>query len=420
MLTTDVTNEVRYKQHKIKLLAVTDDIRLPTGVGGQARKLLLGLFKTGRYEISQLGGSLIQQPAQPIDVQGIQVYPVHSYGNPQQLREVMSVTKPDIVFAFSDPRFFVYMFTMDNEIRRHSKFVFYHTWDNDPFPKYNLPWYAACDKITTLSKFSSELLTSGGVENTCIQHGFDPQEFYRLKPDKIKEVRDRLSKAVGGESINYIIFWNNRNLHRKRMNDVVAIFSKFYAQHPDSALLMNTDAVDSEGNDLIHLLRDLEHPNLPVILNLNRINSESLNEFYNAADVTLTIPYQEGFGLSAGESLLAETPVIATRTGGLTEQLKDETGTFGLLLPPVARELFGVPGAPYIYKDYVNYDQVLNALNNMYTSREYFKHKGQLGREHIIKNFHINSTIDKWDKFFTEMKNTPSNYHRYECIPIKA
>jgi glycosyltransferase involved in cell wall biosynthesis len=405
--------------NKIKLLFVTDDIRLPTGVGGQARKLLQGLQATGNYEISQIGGSKLNQPPNVVDVNGIKIFPVsNGYGNVGQFREVMAVTRPDIVIAFSDPRFFTYLFTIDNEIRTHAKFLFYHTWDNDPFPKFNVPWYTACDEILTLSKFSSDLLKSGGINNTCIQHGFDPQEFYKLKPDRIYSVRKDLAKAINREDLGFLIFWNNRNLHRKRMNDVIVCFEKFYKEHPDSALLMNTNAIDEEGNDLIHLLRDLENPYLPVILNLNRVNSERLNEFYNVADVTVNIAFHEGFGLCVGESLLAETPVIATKTGGMTEQMKSATDTFGLLLPPVARELFGIPGAPYIYKDYVNYDQVITALNTVYHSRGYFEAKGKKGREFIIDNFSIASTVDKWNNFLISVKNSASKYKRYDIVPI--
>ena len=40
---------------KIKVLFICDDIRLNTGVGIQARKLLTGLQKTGKYEVVNAG-----------------------------------------------------------------------------------------------------------------------------------------------------------------------------------------------------------------------------------------------------------------------------------------------------------------------------------------------------------------------------
>src|SRR6266480_7901279 len=48
---------------------------------------------------------------------------------------------------------------------------------------------------------------------------------------------------------------------------------------------------------------------------------------YNAADVTVVPSYHESFGLAAVESLACSTPVIATRTGGLTTVVQNnETG----------------------------------------------------------------------------------------------
>ncbi len=404
---------------KVKLLAVTDDIRLPTGVGIQANKLLLGLQKTGLFEISQIGGSLIPQPPQPVELEGVRIYPVSDgYGNAQQLRVVMSKERPDIVLAFSDPRFFIYLFTMDNEIRHHSKFIFYHTWDEGPFPKFNLPWYSACDKIVTLSNFAHNLLKEGGVDNVCIPHGYDPQEFYRLKGDKIQSLKEELALQTHRPDVDFIIFWNNRNIHRKRMNDVIKIFEIFYRKHPHSLLLMNTNPVDNEGNDLLHFLKDLNSPDLPLVLNFSKVTSDKLNEFYNMADVSINIAYNEGFGLSIGESLLSETPVIASDTGGITEQMSDGKSVFGRLLKPAAKELFGVPGMPYIYRDFVSYEDTLSALENIYSSKEYFRNKGVQGREHIINNFHTKDTVEKWKNLLLEVKDMPSQYKRFELTQI--
>ena len=42
---------------------------------------------------------------------------------------------------------------------------------------------------------------------------------------------------------------------------------------------------------------------------------------YNLSDVTINISDAEGFGLSTFESLMCETPIIVTMTGGLQEQV---------------------------------------------------------------------------------------------------
>ncbi len=54
---------------------------------------------------------------------------------------------------------------------------------------------------------------------------------------------------------------------------------------------------------------------------------QELPTIYSAADVTVIASYHESFGLAAVESLACGTPVVATRSGGLTTIIRDsETG----------------------------------------------------------------------------------------------
>mgnify|MGYP001338710507 CR=1 FL=1 len=73
------------------------------------------------------------------------------------------------------------------------------------------------------------------------------------------------------------------------------------------------------------------------------------------ADCTVCISDAEGFGLSANESLACGTPIIATKTGGLTRQVVDHRdGTEnGFALEPDVRSMVGSQMVPYIYEDYV-------------------------------------------------------------------
>jgi len=435
---------------KIKLLVISDDIRIKSGVGIQCKKILTGLLKTGKYDIVELGGSLNIQVKSPEMIDGIKVYSTNgeSYGTEFQLRYLISIEKPDIILAFSDPRFFSYLFQMDNEIREHSKLIFYHTWDNDPFPKFNLPFYSACDGIVMISEFSHELMKSGGVECINIPHMQNAQEFYPLSKKEIDKEIHQLKQLVGLKDIDFIIFYNNRNLDRKRPGDVINIFTKFYKTHPNSVLLMNTSYVDPEGTDLGQLQKEFVEDNIPIIFSINKITSEKLNMFYNVADVTINIAYQEGFGLCVSESLLTGTPVIATQTGGMTEQMHqlihheeircDETGlgcgeyvedkVFGVLIPPKVRNLFGVPGAAYIYKDFVSDEDVLFALEQMYSMKfqksqnndniSMLEELGLRGREFISKKYNEETIIKKWDEYLTEMFNTPSSYKKVKLFKI--
>ena len=401
---------------KIKILVVADDPRIPSGVGTQTYKLIKGLQKLGEYDISCIAGSLI--PGQPpvVGWEGFKLYPVgNGYGDPNVLRNVIQQEKPDITILFSDPRFFTWAFSMDNEIREVTKLVFYHTWDNEPFPHFNMPWYSACDKIVMLSKFSYTLMKNNGVDCECITHGGDPSEFYRLEDSEIEAMRAKMFKNLP-EKPEVVFFYNNRNITRKRTTDVVIAFRRFWAKHPKSVLLMNTAAVDRDGNDLPSVLRFVE-PNLaPIVINQSKLPSAELNKLYNVADATLNVAFAEGFGLSCMESLLAETPGICVQTGGLTEQMTDGKDVFGILMPPEVRTCFGVPGNSYIYQDLVDIDTLVRAMEEAYAKVKdgSWQTLGAKGREHIVKNYHINSTVKLWDGLLKSVHESPSSFKTHE------
>ena len=57
-----------------------------------------------------------------------------------------------------------------------------------------------------------------------------------------------------------------------------------------------------------------------------------LRDFYSAADVFVTTPWYEPFGMTPLEAMACGTPVIASAVGGLTYSVVD--GETGLLVPP--------------------------------------------------------------------------------------
>lgn len=413
---------------KIKLLVVSDDIRFFTGVGIQCEKLLRGLNKKGIYDIVEIAGSLIPQEKVPLIYNGIKLYPTSDgYGNPSLFREVFAKEKPDIVLTFSDPRFFSYLYVLDNEIRRFSKLLSYHTWDNDPFPNFNLPWYSACDEIVFISNFAYNLMSSHGVPCHFIPHGMDPTEFYPLSPQQIQSEREKIFKEAKNTNLDFIIFWNNRNISRKRPADVINIFRKFSRIHENSLLFMHTQPNDPEGTNLFSIIDDINVTDAPVMMSTKSQPSNILNVLYNLADVTLNIAYSEGFGLCVSESLCAGTPVICSRTGGMTEQMSKkisrDAGTenyevkeFGKLLTPPVRSLYGNPQSPYIYGDYVSDNDVVNALDFAYNNKSDWKQRGIDGRDHIIENFHIDNTIDKWHKLLQQTIGNSSTYKKWKFL----
>jgi len=99
---------------------------------------------------------------------------------------------------------------------------------------------------------------------------------------------------------------------------------------------------------------------------------------YNAADVTVVPSYYESFGLAAVESLACSTPVVATRTGGLTTVVQNNKT--GFLVPRCpgffAERLDSLLQNPTMFKEMskaarpsvlqFSWKNVANMVQNMY------------------------------------------------------
>ena len=66
--------------------------------------------------------------------------------------------KPDLLWFMTDPRFWTWLWAMDNEIRTHIPMVYHHVWDNFPAPMFNKGYYQSNDKIVCISKVTHEIV----------------------------------------------------------------------------------------------------------------------------------------------------------------------------------------------------------------------------------------------------------------------
>ena len=113
----------------------------PSGVGTQTKYMCEALLNTGRYQIISLGGAIKHQTYQPIAVEPHgddgRIIPVDGYGTQEMIRSVLRTEKPDVVWFMTDPRFWGWLWEMENEIRPLCPMVYYHVWDNHPAPHFN-------------------------------------------------------------------------------------------------------------------------------------------------------------------------------------------------------------------------------------------------------------------------------------------
>jgi hypothetical protein len=148
---------------KKKILLLADDLRMSSGIANMSKQLVMGSLQ--HYDWVQLGAAVKHPEEGKIldlcdDVRGktgvadayLKIYPSTGYGTAEKLRQVLEIEKPDAILHFTDPRYWIWLYDIEHEIRQHTPIFFYHIWDDLPDPKYNRDYYESCDWIGTISK----------------------------------------------------------------------------------------------------------------------------------------------------------------------------------------------------------------------------------------------------------------------------
>ena len=218
---------------KKKILVISDHPLAPSGVGTQTKYVIESLLETGRYKVVCLGGAMKHKDYAPQKISPWQddwvVYPVDGYGTPEMIRSALFNERPDMIWFMTDPRFYGWLWSMENEIRPHIPMVYYHVWDNYPFPSYNKKYYDSTDVIASISKVTHDIVNnvSPDVENHYVPHAVDSKVFIPFADNDILE----LKKQQFGENDNRVtFFWNNRNARRKMSGSLIFWFNEFFLQ----------------------------------------------------------------------------------------------------------------------------------------------------------------------------------------------
>jgi glycosyltransferase involved in cell wall biosynthesis len=426
---------------KKKILLLSDDLRMTSGIATMSKEIVLGTIH--KYDWVQLGAA-IKHPeiGKVIDINedvrkrtgvpdaNLKIIPYNGYGDMGILRKLLIEEKPDAILHFTDPHYWQWLYDNEHEIRQQVPLMFYHIWDNLPDPTYNRNYYESCDWLSCISKQTYGIVHRvGKMDNgstwkpledwqiSYVPHGINSETF---KP--VDSVSDDVKKLVyGDKEYDFILFYNNRNIRRKQPSDVIYSYKLFCDKLPKEEsdkclLLMHTAAVDENGTDLPAVIDAL----CPYDVKFTgvKLEQDKLNEIYNLVDCTINIANNEGFGLTTAESLMSGTPIIANVTGGLQDQMgfdysADNYITFGSLhnrrihgstihgewvIPvwPSAINLNGSVPTPFIFDDRVNDEETANAIGRMYEmGREERKERGLKGREFMMNNLSNKIMCDK-------------------------
>ena len=415
---------------KIKILTISDHPLSPSGVGTQTKYVCEALLKTGKFQIFSLAGAIKHDNYQLNKVEPYGedwlIQPVDGYGNQEMIRSIIRTQKPDMVWFMTDPRFWEWLWSMENEIRPLMPMVYYHVWDNYPFPKYNKKFYDSNDYIACISKVTADIVknVSPDVDSSYVPHAVDPNIFFPLEDEEQKK---EMREKYFGSDDKFVIMWNNRNAKRKLTGSLVLWYSQFLEKLEEEkakncVLLLHTDPNDPYGQDLNTILHDFGLDQGQVLLSREKVPPQNLAAMYNIADVTVNVSDAEGFGLGTLESLSCGTPVVVTMTGGLQEQVTDGKDWFGIGIEPSSKALIGSQQVPYIYEDRISGSDFVDALVKIHSmSKEERKELGLKGRNHVLQNY----GFDKFEKTWVDLiekiheeKGSWENRKGYKCWDI--
>jgi glycosyltransferase involved in cell wall biosynthesis len=236
----------------------------------------------------------------------------------------------------------------------------------------------------------------------------------------------RRKEFLSGKDYKFVMLFNSRNVHRKRPSNIILAYRNFCDNLPKEeakkcCLILHTEVRCDAGTDLM-AVKEALCPDYDIVFSTAKILPEDMACLYNIADVTINISSNEGFGLSIAESIMCGTPVIATVTGGLQDQMGfvDENGkapVFGLEwgsnfdgryknhgvwsypLFPTARYIQGSIPTPYILDDLSTWEELAEAMMFWYLmpkdkrdacglkGREWALGEGGLNAENMCKQF---------------------------------
>jgi hypothetical protein len=225
-----------------------------------------------------------------------------------------------------------------------------------------------------------------------VPHGIN-SELYRPIDENDKALKAQKKKLFGDKKYDFVVFYNSRNVQRKRTSNIILAFRTFCdnltpEQADKCVLLMHTEKCLDAGTDL-PAVKEAVCRKYNVVITDTKYSPDDMVLNYNIADVLINLSSNEGFGLSCAEATVCGTPTIISVTGGLQDQIgqTDDAGNpvqFGLNfgsnhtgkyknhgvwsypIYPVARYIQGSIPTPYIFDDIARWEDAADGMMYWY------------------------------------------------------
>lgn len=417
-------------EQRKKILLICDDIRVHSGVATVGREVVVHTCQ--HFNWVNVGGSIKHPEAGKrldlsqatnetagISDSSVILYPTNDYGDPNLIRTLIELEKPDAIMLITDPRYFIWLFSIENEIRKDIPITYLNIWDDYPAPHYNKAFYEACDLLMGISKQTvniNKLVLGDKAKNKVIRyvpHGLNEKIYFPITQtdEQYPQLQEFKKTLFQGKEYDFVLFFNSRNIRRKQIPDTMLAYKHFIDQLPlekakKCAFVLHTELVSDHGTDLPVIKELLLNGEQYNIIFTNKVmNSSEMNFLYNSSDVQILLTSNEGWGLSLTEAILAGNPIIANVTGGMQDQMRFEDeegnwftpsaeipsnntgkykkcGEWAFPVFPTNRSIQGSPQTPYIWDDRCRPEDAAEQIMAVYSlGKEERKAKGLKGRE---------------------------------------
>jgi D-inositol-3-phosphate glycosyltransferase len=200
--------------------------------------------------------------------------------------------------------------------------------------------------------------------------GFDPHELWPIN-------KRAAAREVGLSGNEWIVLQLGRMVPRKGVDTAICGFAEMQRRLRAPARMLVVGGASREPDPIITpeigRLQSIaeEEGVLDQITFSGRRSREELKYYYSAADVFVSTPWYEPFGITPVEAMACGTPVIGARVGGIKHTVLD--GETGYLVAPkdpqeIARKLIE------LYQDPVKQErfrqQAIRRVNDLFTWRK--------------------------------------------------
>ena len=423
------------KDKRKKIILLSDDMRMHSGIATMAREFILGTAQ--HYNWLNVGGA-INHPDQGkqfdlshetnkllgINDANVELMPINGYGDAQLIRELLKKEKPDALMFFTDPRYWIWLFEIENEIRRKIPMIYLNIWDDYPAPMYNEDFYDSCDALLAISKQTeniNKIVLGPKAEGKTIMyvpHGINESHFYPITPSSPdwNNLQNLKKEVFGGKDYEFVLFYNARNIRRKSLPDLMAAYRLFCEQigtekASKCAFLIHSQTSDDNGTDM-KAVKDLlcSEDYMNIIFWDKICPVEEMNRLYNMTDLTALISSNEGWGLSLTEAMMCSKMILPNTTGGMQDQARFEDeegnwinfnhdfcsnhfgtykkhGEWALPVWPTNMSIQGSPVTPYIFDDRCDFRDVATRLVEAYEmGKEERERRGALAKQWVMSD----------------------------------